>query len=224
MLSDKRVSTSVAIVSFCYWPSFYQLWWSVCNKVVWVEEGTSFFSSETSYFLHWSILFNFVLVNNNLKMHAVHLLYFLLIILTLNTVLITWVMVSLIIWNAPTSELWLLWQTCYTLYTKYNSFWLLSLRFYSIIWFPIGFPSWDADMLREKPITSWTSLVQTGYWNKLCIGAVDHFPSLVFRKSSLYNLRHFRDLSTNQYCTSSGTAAAIFSFLGGSFTRHAWRQ
>lgn len=196
----------------------------VHNKVVWVEKETSFFNSETSYFLHWSILFNFVLVNNNLKMHAEHLLYLFVIILMLNTIPITWVMVSLIIQNNPTSELWLLWQACYMPYTKYNSFWLLSLRFYSRIWFPKGFPSRDADMLTETPVTSWTSLVQTGHGNKSCISAADHFPSLVFWKSSLYSFRHFRDLSTNQYPTSSGTAAANVSFSGGSFPRHAQRR
>lgn len=103
---------------------------------------------------------NFVLVNNNLKIPAKHLPFS-------NNSYDEHHCNHLIIQNAPTSEPWLLWQICFVPYMKCKSFWLLSLRFYSRIRFPIGFPSGD-----EKSVTSWTLLLQSGHWNKLHISII----------------------------------------------------
>lgn len=98
---------------------------------------------------------NFVLVNFNLKMPAEHLPF-------CNNYYDEHHCNHLINHNAPTLRPWLLWHICFVPYMKYKSLWLLSLRFYSRIWFSIGFPSWD-----ETSVTSWILLLKSVHWSKL---------------------------------------------------------
>lgn len=145
---------------------------------------------------------NSVLVNNNLKMPAEHLPF--------SNNSLWWIALQSPNYPQCSNIRALLWQICFVPYMKYKSFWLLSLRFYSRIWFPIVFPSWD-----EKSVTSWTLQLQSGHRRKLHSSITKRsLAEPCISKSVLNNFTYVRDLSNIQYWTFSGIVAVTSLFLG----------